>query len=245
MDRLGAVMIPAVTTVEPQLLLLPHHPDLANRPEPRPGHVAVDTLRAALLWNTFRTLALVSPPFWVRRLRARLVGLSSVEHAPQVLRVRMWPRLATPVRAGSSDVHLDVLIETDQVVFGMMACDTSDVTFRDDAAANSLLEVIDAVSWHAGVRQCYVGVITAGPEDAPIASALVERYRASRDGLLRRLPHRHDGLVNLRGIGRMTWQDLLSVLRDCSRAAALDEMERYVTGRTAAWIESLGIRPAD
>ena len=90
-----------MTIVEPQLLLLHHHPDLANRPEPRPGHVASDTLRAALLWNVFRTLSLVSPPFWLRRLRARLVGLSSVEHAPQILEVRTWPRLAAG--AGGED----------------------------------------------------------------------------------------------------------------------------------------------
>lgn len=240
-------MIASVTIVEPQLLLLHHHPDLANRPEPRPGHVAADTLRSALLWNVFRTLSLVSPPFWLRRLRARLVGLSSVEHAPQILEVRTWAQIAPVAPAGSRDIRVDILIETDQVVYGMLACDGSDLTFRDStiASPDPILDVIDAVSWRAGVRQCYVGLITPDRADAPIASALIDRYGGSRDMLLRRLPHRRDGLVNLGGIGRVTWPDLLSVLRDCAEAASLDEMERYVTARTAAWVESLGIRAAN
>jgi len=71
------------------------------------------------------------------------------------------------------------------------------------------------------------------------------RYASSRDALIRRLPHRRDGLMNVRGIGRVTWRDVASIIRDCAEAGSLGELERFAAGQTIRWLDSLGIHPAD
>lgn len=233
---------------EPELLLLRHHPELRNRPEARPGRIAQDARAVALSWNVFQTLALVSPPFWLRRLRARLLGLSSVDAAPQVVEVGFWRRLPAPGqpdRSGTTPV--DVLVETEGAVYGFLVCDRCDLAIGDSsvAAPDPVLSLVDAVSWHAGVRESYVGLLTSDAADAPVASALFRRYASSRDTLARRLPHRRDGLRNVAGMGCLTWRDLASILRDCAGVGPLDDAERYLAGRTLRWLASVGIQPAD
>lgn len=54
-----------------EFVVAPHHPDRLRRPLPTlvaPGH---DAFRHALTWNVFRTLELISPPFWLRRFHLR------------------------------------------------------------------------------------------------------------------------------------------------------------------------------
>ena len=54
-----------------QIVIAPH-PDRLRRPAVRPGTVEKDRFHQTLLWNTFRTLELLPPAFWLRRLQARL-----------------------------------------------------------------------------------------------------------------------------------------------------------------------------
>jgi hypothetical protein len=49
-----------------------HHADMRRMPRPAPGRVVSDRTCAALVWNTFRTLALIDPSFWLRQVHARL-----------------------------------------------------------------------------------------------------------------------------------------------------------------------------
>jgi hypothetical protein len=142
---------------------------------------------------------------------------------------------------------VDALIETETAVFGVMTFNGFDLEIGDSTFArpDAILRVIDAVSWHAGARDCYVALITSDWSDTPIGRVLIERYRGSRDVLLRRLPHRRDGLANVRGIGRMTWHDVAGIVRDCAGSDSLNELERLAAGRTGDWLDSLGIYPAD
>jgi hypothetical protein len=63
--------------------------------------------------------------------------------------------------------------------------------------------------------------------------------------LSRRLPHRRDGLANVRGIGRMTWRDVAAIIRDCAKSDSLTDLERFAASRTEQWLDSLGIHPTD
>jgi hypothetical protein len=72
-----------------------------------------------------------------------------------------------------------------------------------------------------------------------------ERNRSSRDGMLRRLPHRRDGLVNVRNIGAMTWRDVAAIMQDCADSDSLNDLERFAARRTVRWLDSLGIHPTD
>jgi len=231
-----------------EFILLDHHPDLSRRPEAKPGLIDTENRRAALTWNVFRTLELIAPAFWLRRFRARLDALTSLEPGGRSLSVRLWAVLPTPTERGHLEpVCVDALIETDTAVYGVMTFAGSDLELRDSTLArpNAILRVIDAVSWYAGARDCYIALITSDWADTPIGSGLFERYRGSRDVLLRRLPHRRDGLMNVRSLGRMTWRDVASIVQDCADSDSLTDLERFAANRTRRWLDSLGIHPAD
>jgi hypothetical protein len=231
-----------------EFILLDHHPDVSRRPEARPGLIDAENRRAALTWNVFRTLELIAPAFWLRRFRARLDALTSLEAGGPSLSVRLWVVLVSPLeRCRQEPVCVDALIETDTAVYGVLTFDGSDVDLGDSTLArpDTILRVIDAVSWYAGARDCYVALITSDWSDTPIGSALIERYRGSRDVLARRLPHRRDGLANVRGIGRMTWQDVANILRDCAGSHSLTDFERVAASQAEQWLDSLGIHPSD
>jgi len=182
----------AVTTVcESDFILLGHDPDLSRRPDAKPGLIDAENRRAALTWDVFRTLELIAPTFWLRRFRARMDILTTLQSGVWSLSVRLWALLPTPAGRGRSE---PVCVDT--------------TLARPDA----ILRVIDAVSWYAGTRDCYIALITSDWSDSPIGSVLIERYRNSQDVLRRRLPHRRDGLMNVRGIGRMTWPDGAGVI---------------------------------
>jgi hypothetical protein len=230
------------------IILLNHHPDLARRPSGALGDVKRHNRCTAVTWNVFRTLHLITPSFWLRRFRARFVGLSSLEPPSRSSDVRLWFALPAPPQSGYDEaIDVDVIVETDTAVYGVLVFNESDVDTGDSTRAcpDVVLRVIDAVSWYAGVRECYVALVTSDPSHTPIGTALVRRYGASRSVTFRRLSHRRDRLANVAGIGGLTWADMASILRDCAEADALTEFERYAASRTAHWLGSIGIHPVD
>jgi hypothetical protein len=231
-----------------EFILLDHHPDLRRRPEPSAGVIDAENRRAALTWNVFRTLELIAPAFWLRRFRARLHALTSLEPVGPTLSVRLWAVLPNRgERWRQQPVRVDALIETDAAVYGIMTLDGTDVELGDSTLArpDTILRTIDAVSWYAGARDSYIALISSDWSDTPVGSALIERYRGSRDVLARRLPHRRDGLANVRGIGRMTWRDVAGIIRDCAQSGSLSDLERFAASRTEQWLDSLAIHPID
>lgn len=236
------------TVCASEFILLDHHPDRFRRPEAKPGLIDAEIRRAALTWNVFRTLELIAPEFWLRRFRARLDALTSLEPSNRSLSIRLWTVLPTRAdRLRHDPVCIDALVETETAVYGFMTYLNSDVELGDSTLVrpDAVLRVIDAVSWYAGARDCYVALIASDWADTPIGGALIERYRSSRDGMLRRLPHRRDGLVNVRNIGGMTWRDVAAIMRDCADSDSLNDLERFAARRTAQWLDSLGIHPTD
>src|SRR5688572_14438720 len=228
------------------IILLDHHPDLAGRPPGALGNVQGHNRCTAVTWNVFRTLHLITPSFWLRRFRARLVGLSSLGPPSQTMDVRLWFALPAPPQSGYNEpIDVDVLVETETGVYGVLVFHESDVDTGDSTRAcpDAVLRVIDAVSWYAGVRECYIALVTSDPSHTPIGTALVRRYGASRETTFRRLSHRRDRLANVAGIGGLTWADMASIIRDCAAADTLTEFERYAASRTARWLGSIGIHP--
>ena len=57
-----------------QFVIAPHHPDRLRRPAPTLGGASAERFAQAVAWNIFRTLELVTPSFWLRRLHLRLTG---------------------------------------------------------------------------------------------------------------------------------------------------------------------------
>ena len=238
----------AFTTVcASEFILLDHHPDLSRRPDARPGLIDAENRRAALTWNVFRTLELIAPSFWLRRFRARLDALTSLEAGGSSLSVRLWAVLPSPAeRSRQEPIRVDALIETDTAVYGVMTMDGSDVELGDSTLArpDAILRVIDAVSWYAGARLLhrtrYVRLV--GHSD-----------RQRTDRALSRFPRRAGAPAasSTRRLGeppRHRQDDVAGRCRHrprCAESRSLSDLERFAASRTERWLHSLGIHPTD
>ena len=211
-----AVLFPPGEAVREQIVITPHHPDSLRRPSPRLGAIEDDRFRQTLLWNVFRTFELLPPAFWLRRLQARL-RMDPVPGAPHTVRVDLWRALALPpaqhVDGVRPDVVADVVIATEHAVWALMLCG-DDLRHIDAGSAKGDFpsQVIDASSWYAGTRGCYVGIVSSQPGHQDAGVALVERYFRSRDSLQLRSDSRGSALSNVRGIGSIRWTDLAAIL---------------------------------
>jgi hypothetical protein len=205
------------------------------------GAASADRVCAALTWNVFHTLRLIAPSFWMRRLRARLVGLDGLDHVPLAATITLWDSGHAPADEGTS---ADVLIETDHLVIALLTLYRRDLDPPADAptACDPVAALVDEVARRAGVRDCYVGLITTGAADSPAALAAVRRH-AGLGVRAAPLPTARYGITKT-GVGWATWGDLLAILQDASAATALDGLERDAARRTARWLVSIGVTPA-
>lgn len=232
-------------TVREQVVIAPHHPDALRRPAPRPGAIEDDRFRQTFLWNMFRTLELLPPAFWLRRLQARL-HMDPVPGAPHTVRVDLWRVLGLPlahrVDGARPDVVADVVIETEHAVWTLMMCGEN-LRHLEPAPAESdfASQLIDATSWYAGTRSCYLGIVASQSRQRDAGVALVDRYFRSRDSLQLRSDARGNALANVRGIGSVRWTDLAEILRDCERADVLTSIERALARNALTWLEQVGI----
>jgi cation transport regulator ChaC len=201
----------------------------------------------ALTWNVFRSLAQVDPSFWLPGLFRDAFG-RELQLRAQSVRVRLWQRVQPPpalrlFQKDEGDSEIDVLIETEQMVWFIEAKFRSDVSERttNNPERDQILRNLDVGTWYAGVREFYFSLLLM---DAPLltkGTAIVERYAASTDEVARRLPHRPDRLANLRGTGVLRWSQLASVLTACAAAAPRAD-ERGYAQRAVDWLKTKSIR---
>ena len=242
---LRAALSPPIEAVREQIVIAPHHPDSLRRPSPRLGAIEDDRFGQTLLWNMFRTLELLPPAFWLRRLQARL-HMDPVPGAPHTVRVDLWRALALPlahhVDGVRPDVVADVVIETEHAVWTLMLCgDALRHVDAESAKGDFASQVIDATSG-TPVR----AVATSGScHISPVTRMLEWRWSngtsRSRDSLQLRSDTRGNALSNVRGIGSVRWTDLAAILRDCEQADVLTNIERALARNAVTWLEQVGI----
>ncbi len=218
-----------------------HHPDMRRMPRPAPGRVVSDRTCAALVWNTFRTLALIDPSFWLRHLHARLFEFDDRYHAPQMLDVRLWVPLRSPARDASPEMTLDVLFESEDACWGLLAAfDTDIVTSAiDPMHPDHIVQAVDALTWRAGARDAFLAFICSEPRSAPVTMQLMERYAESPQLLQHRIK-RANACRNLRGLGTGTWRTIVAVLDDCLHHSNLEQPERQALRRCRGWFGDVG-----
>lgn len=225
---------PADAPYTRRFIVWSHHPDSLRRPG---ASSDVPSTTQALTWNVFRTLELLPPAFWLRRLSVAL-GLAPAKPAPQTVTVRLWTALPLPpgvdARLGQS-IDVDVLIETESAVWAVRVCDRVDVEPAGDRGSEPIAMLAGATSWYARRRACYVGVIAAEPATVPLAAAVLARYELSRSSLQLRLPARSHDVANLAGFGLLTWRQLIAILQDASGAAIIERPEQAVASRSLRW----------
>ncbi len=201
-------------------------------------------MRTALAWNTFRTLALVDPSRWLRQLHARLFGFDERYRTPEVLDVRLWRDAPGPADGGAGPDVVDVVLESDRAVWGLLTVVERDVivSARDAAGPDPVLRTLRAVARLAGPRPAFVGLIASSERTAPTGARLVRRYDAERiRGRLRGLAGGGDVL----GVGMGTWGMIASVLEDAQGSPAVDLPERFALRRCLRWMAATGLDSDD
>ena len=225
------------TDVREHFVIAPHHPDRLRRPAARLGALAEDRFAQALTWNVFRTLELLSPAFWLRRLHVRATGAAS-SAAPQMVRVALWETLRLPpIRRLDGDragAFVDVVIETEHAVWTLMVGTDCDRLLDDD---RSIADVVDAGAWLAGGREYYCGVIERAAGAASPGTVLRDRYSRSRDSAELRSSARGPVRPTRVVWGALQWEDLAALLAECADAPHLPRIEQALAHNVVAWLK--------
>lgn len=214
------------------------------------GHLRSENSEDALTWNVFRTLRQIDPAYWFPPLFAHAFG-RDVEKLPHMVDLHLWPAVAPPpelflFQGDEGESEIDILIETERATWFIEAKYRHDVKEKttNNPERDQVLRNIDVGSWYAGVRDFYFALLVLDDERSPVGIALIEKYAKSKDEIMKRLPHRPDGLLNLKGIGLLTWEDLAAVLSGCTQAATR-EVERYLAERALDWLQARGVTHAN
>jgi hypothetical protein len=237
-----------VQDVNGDVVIVPHHPDRLRRPLPRTGVHDEEHVLHALTWNVFRTLELLPPAFWLRRLHAYLRG-AAPGAAAQTVNVTLWRELPLPpaqrIDGARPAVVIDVAIETEYAVWAFMTATAKDTRWfeGDPGRADISAQMIAAASWLAGTRDCHIGLIQSTRGDTVSETAAVHRYSRSRDSLSLRAGSRPDSLRNVRGVGLLRWTQLASILQDCVQATVLTDIERALALNALSWLGQVGVQP--
>jgi len=135
--------------------------------------------------------------------------------------------------------EVDILIENEACVWVVEAKYRSDVSERttNNPERDQVLRNLDVGSWYAGVRDFFFSLLVVEERTSSLGRRLLKDYSASRDAILRKLPHRKDGLINLKGIGFLRWSDCDSVLHECASEVGHDD-ERSAASRAVAWLQT-------
>lgn len=193
-----------------------------------------------LTWNVFRSLQKISPSWWLPSLFNRAFH-ADLPAQPKVVTLDLWPTLAPPpalrlFQKDEGNSEIDVRIETEQFVCFIEAKYKSDISPRtkNNPDRDQIVRNLDLGTWHAGLRDFYFVLLVVEAHSA-LGLKTLNDYGKERDTILARLPHRTDGLQNLKGIGHVTWRDMAEILRQCETQAKHED-ERQTARRAAEWL---------
>lgn len=232
----------ATADVRNQFVIAPHHTDRLRRPPARLGAIDRDQFQQALTWNIFRTLELIAPAFWIRRLHVRLRGDASLV-PPQTVRISLWRPLPLPpiqrIDGACPDAVPDVVIETEHTVWTLLT-----PTAGDYGGDSTVAQMAAAGAWLAGAREHYCGIIEARTTSTSFGGVLTDRYARSRESVALRSATRGSAAPMLTGFGTLEWNDLAAILEECQQAQNLTAIERALARNAVEWLRQVGDGPA-
>jgi hypothetical protein len=207
------------------------------------NHLRSENSEDVLTWNVFRSLQKINPSLWLSPLFARAFNTNLAEE-PRVVTLDLWPRLAPPpalrlFQKDEGDSEIDVRIETERFVCFIEAKYKSDISVntKNNPDRDQIIRYLDLGTWHAGRRDFYFALLVLDEAHSADGLATLKRYDTERSMILAQLPHRTDGLENLKGIGHITWSDMTDLLKQCSASAQCED-ERQIAQRAVNWLFS-------
>jgi hypothetical protein len=116
---------------------------------------------------------------------------------------------------------------------------TSDISkgTKNNPERDQILRNVDLGSWYAGIRDFYFALLVLDENHSPEGVKLLRQYKDLPNHMKdkKRLPHRSDGLTNMKKMGLLTWADMVIILREC-QVKAQREDEKAIAGRAADWL---------
>jgi hypothetical protein len=194
-----------------------------------------------LTWNVFRSLQKINPSFWLPTFFARAFHVDLIEQ-PKVVKLDLWSTLSPPpalrlFQKDEGDSEIDVRIEMERSVCFIEAKYKSDISTRtkNNSDRDQIIRNLDLGTWHAGPRDFFFALLVMDEKHSTDGLTILNQYASKRDEILSRLPHRTDGLRNLKGIGHVTWRDMADILRKCQEQAQWED-EQQTAQRAADWL---------
>ncbi|MEH7253828.1 DUF1643 domain-containing protein [Neobacillus niacini] len=192
----------------------------------------------AMTWNVFRSLKQINPSDWLPYLFKQSFHQDfpySLETIDIILWKKLNPPVNLPIREGQSEV--DVIIESDEFVWFIEAKYKSDISLgtTHDKTRNQIIRNIDVGLDYKNGKDFYFSLLILDEEHSPKGYHYINVCSYSLDHIMNDIPHRRDGLINLKGVGLLTWLDLLNVLGVSKRGTEI-EFQRVVATQAEQWL---------
>jgi hypothetical protein len=220
------------------LIIDRYHPDLATMRGSKRDKLRSENSEDALTWNVFKSLGQIDPSFWLPLLRNKAFPGLEPAPAPQIVTTHLWMEVHPPpsLRLHQKDEdpsEIDIVIETEVSVWFIEAKFKSDISTKttNNPTRDQIIRNLDVGSWYAGVRDFYFALLIMDEERSPKGVEALKTVWPSVPSL----PHRPDGMKNVKGAGLLRWRDVAGVLDSCAEGAPRDD-ERGYARRAAGWM---------
>jgi hypothetical protein len=225
------------------LIIDRYDPIFADMRASKIKHLKSANSEDAVTWNVFRSLRQIAPQVWLPELWERAFPQAACPSDLKAV-VKLWQSIPPPLGLleGGDEGHseIDVIIEASTWVLFIEAKYRSDISLGTTTRPqrDQILRNLDVGSYHAGVRDFFFSLLIVDKNASPKGTEKMSKY--SDISVLRdRLPHRPDGLQNLKASGVLTWAMLKDVLERAASAAGRDD-ERTYAERAFGWLRQRG-----
>ncbi len=200
-------------------------------------HIRSENSEDAMTWNTFRSLNQMKPELWLPSLFEKSFG-DTFSYPVNAVNMSLWGKLPPPLSLHVKEGHteFDVMIESEAFVWIIEAKYKSDISMgtTNDPTRNQVIRNIDVGLEYAKNKDFYFSLLILEDQKSRKGAAVINQYRQLLDKGEMKLTFRKNA-VNLKGIGLLTWFDLLEVLEKIKDEATCD-FERFVAARANDWL---------
>lgn len=203
-------------------------------------HLCSENSEDAVTWNVFRSLRQIDPRAWLPELtRVGMPGRGVPPGNP--VTVSLWQTVPPPpslLESGAEgESEIDVVVESPTWVWFIEAKYRSDISTKTTVreTRDQVLRNIDLGSYYAGVREFCFSLLIRDERSSPLGLSAVQKYADLKTPRELLADHRPDGLMNLKAVTLLTWQDLGGVLNN-ARAGARRADECGYAERALKWM---------
>jgi hypothetical protein len=225
------------------LIIDRYHPDLATMRGSKRDKLRSENSEDALTWNVFKSLGQVDPGFWLPLLRAKAFPNAAATVEPHIVTTHLWMEVHPPPslhlhQKDEDPSEIDIVIETEVSVWFIEAKFNSDISTKttNNPMRDQIIRNLDVGSWYAGIRDFYFALLITDEERSPKGVRVLETVWPSVPSL----PHRPDGMKNIKGCGLLRWRDIAQVLLAAADGAPRDD-ERGYARRAEGWMRERGL----